>query len=94
VLGGYRVAAAQDTAATVRALGEVLKREYIDIDVAARADAALPAWACGRPLCRGSDAGNTGAAAEPRPAGRHPRQTHLRRGRPAGGAAGTGESVR
>ena len=41
MLGGYRVAAAQDTAATVRALGEVLKREYIDIDVAARADAAL-----------------------------------------------------
>jgi len=33
--------AAQDTASTVRALGEVLKREYIDVDVAAKADAAL-----------------------------------------------------
>ena len=38
---GPAVAAAQDTAATVRALGEVLKREYIDVDVAAKADAAL-----------------------------------------------------
>ncbi|HMJ86277.1 MAG TPA: S41 family peptidase [Vicinamibacterales bacterium] len=36
-----RVAAGQDTASTVRALGETLKREYIDVDVAARADAAL-----------------------------------------------------
>ena len=35
------VAAGQDTASTVRALGEVLKREYIDVDVAAKADAAL-----------------------------------------------------
>jgi len=35
------VAAAQDTASTVRALGEVLKREYIDVDVAAKADVAL-----------------------------------------------------
>jgi Peptidase family S41/N-terminal domain of Peptidase_S41 in eukaryotic IRBP len=36
-----RVAEAQDTASTVRALGEVLKREYIDVDVALEADAAL-----------------------------------------------------
>jgi Peptidase family S41/N-terminal domain of Peptidase_S41 in eukaryotic IRBP len=35
------LAAAQDTTATVRALGDVLKREYIDVDVAAKADAAL-----------------------------------------------------
>jgi hypothetical protein len=35
------VAAAQDTVSTVRALGDVLKREYIDIDVAGKADAAL-----------------------------------------------------
>jgi len=38
---GPSVAAAQDTPATVRALGDVLKREYIDLDVAAKADAAL-----------------------------------------------------
>jgi len=38
---GPSVAAAQDTPATVRALGEVLKREYIDVEVAAKADAAL-----------------------------------------------------
>src|SRR5580765_3303158 len=38
---GPSVAAAQDTPATVRALGEVLKRQYIDVDVAAKADAAL-----------------------------------------------------
>ena len=35
------IAAGQDTAATVRTLGEVLKREYIDVDVAEKADAAL-----------------------------------------------------
>jgi hypothetical protein len=34
-------AAGQDTASTVRALGDVLKREYIDVNVAERADAAL-----------------------------------------------------
>jgi len=38
---GPSVAAAQDTPATVRALGEVLKRHYIDVDVAAKADAVL-----------------------------------------------------
>src|SRR5262245_55427972 len=38
---GPSIAAAQDTPATVRALGEVLKREYIDVEVAAKADAAL-----------------------------------------------------
>jgi len=38
---GPSVAAAQDTPATVRALGEVLKRHYIDVDVAAMADATL-----------------------------------------------------
>ena len=43
------VAIAQDTPATVRALGEVLKREYIDVDVAVNADAALQrALAAGR----------------------------------------------
>src|SRR5262245_19449207 len=36
---GPTVAAAQDTPATVRATGEVLKREYIDVEVAAEADA-------------------------------------------------------
>lgn len=41
VLALPSLAAAQDTASTVRALGEVLKREYIDIDVASKADAAL-----------------------------------------------------
>jgi hypothetical protein len=35
------LAAGPDTASTVRALGQVLKREYIDVDVAAKADAAL-----------------------------------------------------
>jgi hypothetical protein len=35
------VAAGQDAAATVRALGTVLKQEYIDVDLAGKADAAL-----------------------------------------------------
>jgi Peptidase family S41/N-terminal domain of Peptidase_S41 in eukaryotic IRBP len=47
-----RVAEAQDTASTVRALGEVLKREYIDVDIAAKADAALQ-----RALAEGQYAG-------------------------------------
>jgi len=46
------LAAAQDTASTVRALGDVLKREYIDVDVAVKADAALQ-----RALAEGQYAG-------------------------------------
>jgi hypothetical protein len=38
---GPGAATAQDTATTLRGLGDVLKREYIDVDVAEKADAAL-----------------------------------------------------